>query len=172
MTPWLTQSYTYNVSLTHTHTWGPFGGRQASDVQSHWESQQCFLDFSRWISVCPGALASPETCRTSPAGVVRWISVKPVKTCHAIEAALFLLYSGLFQNLQFVLRRNLRVWPRLQASHTRPSRCHSFHFLQSKVMGVSGPAEGQVQPAGMLSFPAACWCVVWLVLTGMWLCKS
>lgn len=49
MTLWLTQSYTYNVSLTHTHThwWGPFGGRQASDVQSHWESQQCFLDFSQ-----------------------------------------------------------------------------------------------------------------------------
>lgn len=87
MTLWLTQSYTYNVSLTHTHTrwWGPFGGRQASDVQSHWESQQCFLDFShlstRWISVCPGALASPETCRTSPVGVARWMwkLVMPLK---------------------------------------------------------------------------------------------
>lgn len=57
MTLWLIQSYTYNVSLTHTHTrwWGPFGGRRASDVQSHWESQHCFLHFShlstRWISV-------------------------------------------------------------------------------------------------------------------------
>lgn len=109
---------------------------------------------------------------------------RPLNFCKACEN-LSCHWSGLVFTLLWIVSkspvcsqeepenlRNLRVWPQLQASHTRPSRCHSFHFLQSKVMGVSGPAEGQVQPAGMLSFPAACWCVVWLVLTGMWLCKS
>jgi len=37
---------------------------------------------------------------------------------------------------------------------------------------VSGPAEGQVQRAGVFSSPAASWCVVWFVLTGMWFYES
>lgn len=37
---------------------------------------------------------------------------------------------------------------------------------------VSSPAEGQVPKAGLFISPAAAWCVVWFVLTGMWLYGS
>lgn len=78
-------------------------------------------------SVCARALASPETCHTSPAGVSHYMTVKCVKTCR--ETTL----------LFFALRPNVRVSPLLQASHTPPSCCHVFHFLQSKVTRSAAP---------------------------------
>lgn len=58
--------------------------------------------------------------------------VKCVKTCR--ETTLF-FFTCVVGNRQFVPRLNMRALPLLQASHTPSSRCHSFHFLQSKVGG-------------------------------------
>lgn len=97
LTQWPCDSFSHihTMSLSHTLTHadeahleggGPLMFRATERVSTVFS---IFLISALDESLCPGALASPETCRTSPAGVARWISVKPVKTCHAVEAALF-----------------------------------------------------------------------------------
>lgn len=76
------------------------------------------------------ALASPETGPRQASH--HYMPVKCVKTCR--ETTLF-FFTCVVGNRQFVPRPNMRALPLLQASHTPSSRCHSFHFLQSKVGG-------------------------------------
>lgn len=158
---WLNGPLTHSVMYIrcYSHTQGRLS-RQASDV--HILLWAVALDESVWTS--------PDTCSTSPAGV------PPLNACKMCENMswnnLVFLYSCRLKSPGLFSGWTWEGHPPLQASHTPPSRCHSFHFLQSKVTGSAGPVEGQVQRAGALSLPAASRCVVWFVLTGMRLYES
>lgn len=82
-----------------------------------------------WMCVCK---SSGITWAGSLAGVPHYMPVKCVKACRETTLFFFTCVAG---NRPFVPRLNMRALPLLQASHTPSSRCHSFHFLQSKVGG-------------------------------------
>lgn len=82
-----------------------------------------------WMRVCK---SSGITWAGSLAGVPHYMPVKCVKACRETTLFFFTCVAG---NRPFVPRLNMRALPLLQASHTPSSRCHSFHFLQSKVGG-------------------------------------
>ncbi|KAM7379100.1 hypothetical protein PAMP_004674 [Pampus punctatissimus] len=57
------------------------------------------------------------------------------------------------QDSRYVFRLNIRATPLLQASHTPPSRCHSFHFLQSKVTRSAALQRVSLLSAAILQTP-------------------
>lgn len=86
-----------------------------------------------------------------------------------------------WNNLVFLYMCRLKSPVCSQAEHERVTSAsgisHSLVTLPQlslppvKGHGVSGPAEGQVWQAGVF-LPAASWCVVWFVLSGMWLYET